>query len=183
MTYTEVEWTNVFQILAHLGLEDEKDAPYLVDINIDTFDLLSFNNLLSNIIADMSIVSLIINKNIELFVPFCRNNDPRIVMKTIDNIISDLMEIKARGFKPCKFNNECKYKECCAFVHEIDFQLIAKTFKLVQYSSNKLIDKKAHHYASGLFRNLSQLEMHVWHMLSRKSFGKKCVYESFQKSS
>ncbi len=139
------------------------------------FDQVGLDNMLNYIKHDMNVIYSLVNKNIELFVPFCRNEDPRYIIKCVDNIIDDILTIQTKHFKICKFNNDCKYKECCAYIHEIDFQLIYKTFKLVQQSANKLMDRKAHHYASGLFRNLSQLEIHLWHLLSRKNFGKKII--------
>lgn len=152
----------------------QQEFQYLREFNL-SFDQVGFSDLLSYIKTDIKIIMILVTKNIDLFVPFCRDSDSSVIIKVLENIIYDITQVQERDFKLCRYNNECKYKECCAYVHEIDFQLISKTFKLVQYSANKLIDKKAAHYASGLFRNLSQLEMHIWHLLSRKSYGRKCV--------
>jgi hypothetical protein len=177
---TEDDLINCFEIstppISQVPTPTVYDTPngYLKEF-LMIFDQDGLNQMLIYIKSDMHIIYSLVNKNIELFVPFCRNEDPRHILKCVDNIIDDITNIQLKHFKICRFNNDCKYKECCAYIHEIDFQLIYKTFKLVQQSSNKLLDKKAHHYASGLFRNLSQLEIHLWHLLSRKNFGKKII--------
>lgn len=134
-----------------------------------------FAQLIETILKDMVVIYALIISNINIILPFCRDNHVEFVSKMLENIVRDLTEIQTKSFRKCKYDNDCKYKECCAFIHEIEFQLIFKTYKLVQFTANKFMDKQVPHYASALIRNLSQLELHVWNVLSRKSFGKKCI--------
>lgn len=134
-----------------------------------------FSRLIEHILKDMVMIYALILSNINLILPFCRDNQVDYIFKILDNIVRDLSEMQLKSFRKCKYDNECKYKECCAFIHEIEFQLIYKTYKLVQFTANKFMDKQVPHYASALIRNLTQLELHAWNVLSRKSFGKKCI--------
>lgn len=135
----------------------------------------AMGTLIDIMLKDMVTIYALVLSNIHLIVPFCRDQQVEYIFKILDNIVRDLSEMQVKSFRKCKFDNDCKYKECCAFIHEIEFQLIYKTYKLVQFTANKFMDKQVPHYASALIRNLTQLEMHVWNVLSRKSFGKKCI--------
>lgn len=163
-------------VLGNLQTDGKYDFdPIKLDMQEIDFHDNGFAQLLDIIFKDMVVIYALILSNINLIVPFCRDNHTDYVFKTLDNIIRDVCEMQSKCFRKCKYDNECKYKECCAFIHEIEFQLIYKTHKLLQFTANKLMDKQVPHYASALIRNLTQLELHIWNVLSRKSFGKKCI--------
>lgn len=162
----------IAQLLSPQSYELE---PTKLDIQDLDFHEHGFAQLVEIILKDMVVIYALLLSNINLILPFCRDNQIDHVFKMLENIVRDLSDMQMKSFRKCKYDNECKYKECCAFIHEIEFQLIYKTHKLVQFTANKFMDKQVPHFASALLRNLSQLELHAWNVLSRKNFGKKCI--------
>jgi hypothetical protein len=134
-----------------------------------------FEKLLSYIETDMSTVKAIVFNNVSLFTPFARNFSIDSVFQSINNISQDVQEIRKQKFQICRFNSDCKYKECCANIHEQEFQMISKSFKSVQHFGNKVTERPSVHNASAMLRNLFQLELNIWNLLSRKSYGKSLI--------
>jgi hypothetical protein len=137
-----------------------------------TFNEVDFDNLLSYIRTDMKLVKQLVHDFEDIFTPFARNRNIGSIYTTISNISSDVRSIKKERFTICPFNNKCKHRECCANVHEQEFTIVVNSFRSLQHFGNRFIGSPSSHTASALHRHLSLIEVSLWTMLSRKSFGK-----------
>ena len=151
------------------------DIRYLKDFSIE-FDASGFSKLVSYIELDMPVVRELINKNIEMFTPFVRSGDSYGVMYYIDNILADV--VKFQKFKICRDPHNCKFKECCAFMHMHELHNVLKNFKSVQHFTNRFIDQKAIYIASSLIKNIMFLEMSTWQIVSRKTLGNATMFNT-----
>lgn len=155
-------------------LEEEVEIKFLKDFTVETDDN-GFDQLMNYITYDMQIIGALVNKNATELSQWVRNGTVEEVFKIVENIQEDIENIKKENFKFCKFNNICKYKECCAGIHETHMKSLLTCFSHVQNSANRLIERNTMYNASALMRNLTLLEINLWSLYSRRSYGKKSV--------
>jgi hypothetical protein len=132
-----------------------------------------YNKLITYIEVDMKVIDSLVRKNVHDMARWVRSNSVEEVYQIISNIKSDVAAIKNEGFNYCKHNLECRYKECCAGIHDPHMRSLMTSFQYVQYSTNRLIERNTVHHTSSLMRNLILLEINLWNMLSRRRFGKR----------
>lgn len=122
--------------------------------------------------GDMDIVQALVRKNDIELARWVRSQSVDEVYKIIKNIRVDIENMIKENFKYCKYNNACKFKECCSGMHDNQMKVIDSSFRHVQYAANKLIERNTSYHASSLMRSLSSLEVNLWSVLSRRKFGK-----------
>lgn len=131
-----------------------------------------FAQLLKYIDHDMDVVYTLIKKNPDLFAPFVRSQTIIGVEGMLNNICRDICDIRQADFPMCKYEDNCKFRECCAFVHPNDIFTLERTFRSMQLSTNKFIDRKMIHFASAMMRSLTFMENALWMIYSRKQLGR-----------
>lgn len=134
-----------------------------------------FFELLDKVKSDMLNIRTIIHDNFSYFKPFIRGNNIDEILDIISEIIGDATELQQLKLKCCKFDKDCKRKECCAYIHYLDFEQIIKPMTFLHDNTDRFIEDKCFSYSSAIIRNLYFIHNAIWNSLSRRTFGLKQV--------
>jgi hypothetical protein len=140
---------------------------FTVEINNEGYE-----KLLAYIDYDLKIINALVRKNANDLAQWVRSQSTDEVFKILNNIRDDIDKIRKENFKFCKYNNVCKFKECCAGIHEPHMKSLVTCYNHVQYTANKFMERNTLYNASAFMRNLSLLEINLWSLVSRRRFGK-----------
>lgn len=127
-----------------------------------------FNKLMDYISNDMDLAISLIEKKDHLFIPFERNVGETIQLAS--NIKLYAIELQNKKLRFCKYNEECKCRETCSFIHEKIYISIIDVFSYFQFSGNKFIENSWPLSASFMNKNLNELENIMWTLKSRLCF-------------
>jgi hypothetical protein len=147
--------------------------------NLKTFDTTrvcsserGFHDLLSFMMFDMPIVNMLAEENADVLAPWTRWRTSEEVVQVIKVIQYYALQLRRTDFKWCgQAGGSCKYIELCPSIHTRDANMIASAFKSVQFSTNKLIDRRTIYNGSALMRALHILELTMWNIVTRRKFG------------
>jgi hypothetical protein len=134
-----------------------------------------FEILLQNVKNDIRYVKQIIIKYFPYFQPFIRGGNLGEITTAIDEIIDDISTFQSLNIKCCKYDKDCKRKECCAYIHHLDFDQMIKPCKYLQENIVKFIEGNYFSSAAAIIRNIYFLHNAVWNSLSRRTFGIKQI--------
>lgn len=127
-----------------------------------------FNKLMYYISNDMDLTISIIEKKDHMFIQFERN--PGETIQLASNIKLYAIELQNKNLRFCKYNEECKCRETCSFIHEKIYISIIDVFSYFQFSGNKFIQNSWPLSASFMNKNLNELENIMWTLKSRLCF-------------
>lgn len=127
-----------------------------------------FNKLMDYISNDMDLAISIIEKKDHMFIPFERHVGESIQLAS--NIKLYAIELQNKKLRFCKYNEECKCRETCSFIHEKIYISIINVFSYFQFSGNKFIENSWPLSASFMNKILNELENIMWTLKSRLCF-------------
>lgn len=131
----------------------------------------SFKQLLTDVYDHVELVEKIIQTNFEYFRPFVRNEDINVIISVLSDIMNDIKKLQTLNLKTCRYNKECNRKECCAYVHHLDFENLTRPLKFLQDNMYRFIEKKYFSFSSAIIRNIHFIHTATWNSLSRRKFG------------
>ena len=127
-----------------------------------------FEKLMNYIKNDMDLAISIMEKKDHLFIPFERNAGETIQLA--NKIKAYAVEMHSKDLKFCKYNDACRCRETCSYIHEKIYTSIIDAFSYFQYSGNKFIDNSWPVSASFINKNLNELENVMWYLKSRINY-------------
>lgn len=134
-----------------------------------------FIELLEAVKDDVRFVKDLILKHFEYFRPFVRGGNIENILTIVSEISEDTSVLQSLNLKCCRYDKECKRKECCAYIHTLDFDQIIKPMRYLHENTAKFIEGKHFSNSSAMIRNLYFIHNAIWNSLSRRTFGKNVV--------
>ena len=134
-----------------------------------------FKELLHVVKDDMFFVKGIIAKHFEYFQPFVRGGKLESISNILSEIIDHVSSLQALNVKCCRYDRECKRKECCAYIHCLDFEQIIKPLKFLHEYTARFMESNHFTYSAAMIRNIYFIHTAIWNSFSRRMFGKKFI--------
>lgn len=134
----------------------------------------AFDHLLDTVKYIINVIKKLIINDFEYFKPFVRGSDIDNILNIISEIIDDANTLQSLNLKCCRYDNDCKRKECCAYIHYLDFDQIIKPLKYLEDNTLKFVEDNYYSNSSAMIRNIYFIHTALWNSLSRRTFGK-CV--------
>jgi hypothetical protein len=138
-----------------------------------------FKKLLETVIADMRFIRQIVMKHTKYFSPFIRGSDTKNLIVIINQIIEDADILSDLNLKNCRYDKDCKRKECCAYMHTLDYDQINKPLKYLQDNASRFMENNNYSYSSTMVRNIYFVHNAIWNSLSRRKFGSTQVMANY----
>lgn len=132
------------------------------------YDISGLDSLLKYMQNDLPIVYFFIQRKYDNFLPFVRGHTVPEIDRIFNNIYSDIKEITDNRFHLCPNMNECRFHECCKYIHPRDIDKLCYAFGQLQYYTNKYIDRMTEYHTSCVIRQLDILGSALWNVVSRK---------------
>jgi hypothetical protein len=135
-----------------------------------------YYGLLDHIDIQVQIIEQIVKGNHEYFAPFVRGGSRENIYEILESIQDDLKALSAMKVPFCKYDSECKRKECCAYIHSLDLDQIIRPLHYLEQSKKRfLTGSMSYSLASIIIRNLYFLQTGMWTTLCRRRFGRKII--------
>lgn len=135
-----------------------------------------YYDLLEHLDIQVHIIEQIVKGNHEYFAPFVRGGRRENIYDILESIRSDLKALMNMRVPFCKYDTECKRKECCAYIHSLDLDQIIRPLHYLEQSKKRyLTGSMSYSLASIIIRNLYFLQISIWTTLCRRRFGRNII--------